>query len=414
MSYLEKEILGCFIKDNTLLRETSIQKNQFTEESHQVVYQSMLKLESENKTIDQVTLLSDNYDYIQQAGGPDFIMKLETSGDVEHFESYERQFIDQFKQRESERIAKGWISQNKKDSQDLITELQKLDDLGFADEPDKNETLKVMMNEPYQEKTETGILSGLSKLDGLTGGFQREQSYIMAARPSMGKSATMLYFALYAIKQGAVPLLFSLEMSEKSLLRRLVATLGNINLFFTKNPAKLMDSKKEEWKKAINLLFQMDFEIYDKPMQTIQYIRSKIRKAKRKYDGKPILVMIDYLTLIHNAGEFHSDHAKVSDISARIKAIAKEYDCPVITLAQLSRGVESRQDKRPMLSDIRESGSIEQDADAVLFLYRDGYYSGSDDNELEIIVAKHRDGPTGTAKVYYNKATGKMGDLAAY
>src|SRR5699024_9156345 len=112
-----------------------------------------------------------------------------------------------------------------------------------------------------------------------------------------------------------------------------------------------------------------------------------------------------YLTLIHNAGEFYSDHAKVSDISARLKAISKEYDCPVITLAQLSRGVEQRQDKRPLLSDLRESGSIEQDADMIMFLYRESYYNREIDNDdLEIIVAKHRDGPTGFAKVYYNKS----------
>lgn len=150
-------------------------------------------------------------------------------------------------------------------------------------------------------------------------------------------------------------------------------------------------------------------------MQSIQYIRSQVRKAKRKYEGKEVVVFIDYLTLINSAGTYHSDHAKFTDISARIKAIAKEYDCPVVTLAQLSRGVEQRQDKRPMLSDLRESGSIEQDADCVMFLYRDSYYNKEDDsNELEIIVAKHRNGPTGTAKVFYNRATGKMGDLSEY
>ncbi|MBP1971617.1 replicative DNA helicase [Virgibacillus natechei] len=412
MSYLEKEILGCFLKDNTLLKETVINKSHFAEEQNKIVYESMMKLAQDNKAVDQVTLLSTNYDYIQQLGGPDFITKLEMTGDVEHFESYEREFIDQFKQRESERIIKSWLSKSDKDNQELISELQQLDDVGFSDEPDKNETLKDMHDEPYHEKKETGTPSGLSDLDSLTGGFQNQNSYVMGARPSMGKTATMLKFALSAAQNDKVPLMFSLEMSEKSLLRRLIATVGNINLFLTKNPNKLIESKKEQWKKAVNALYTLDFEIYDKPMQTIQYIRSKIRKAKKKHEGKQIIVLIDYMTLINNAGTFHSDHAKVSDISARLKAMAKEYDCPVITLAQLSRGVESRQDKRPMLSDIRESGSIEQDADMVMFLYRDSYYNQENpDDELEVIVAKHRDGPTGSVKVYYNKATGKMGDL---
>lgn len=415
MSYLEKEVLGCFLKDNTLLKETMLKKHYFSDASYQTVYESMLKLSAENKAVDQVTLLSDNYNYIQKLGGPDFIMNLETTGEVEHFDSYESDLIDKFKQRESERITKDWISKSNKDNQQLISDLQRLDDIGFTDESDKNATLMDMMNEPYQELSYTGVKSGLKKLDGLTGGFQNQQSYIMGARPSMGKTATMLKFALSAMEQGIVPLMFSLEMSERSLLRRLIATVGDINLFITKNPIKLVDSKKENWKRAVNELYALDFDIYDKPMQTVQYIRSKIRKAKKKYEGKQIIVLIDYLTLIDNAGNFNSDHAMVSDISARLKAMAKEYDCPVITLAQLSRSVEQRQEKRPMLSDLRESGSIEQDADMIMFLYRDSYYNkANENNELEIIVAKHRDGPTGTATVYYNKATGKMGDLVDY
>lgn len=415
MSYLENEILGCFLKDNTLLKETVIQKHHFSDRANQLIYESMQSIINQNKVVDRVLLLSENYHQIQSLGGVDFLSKLEMTGDVEHFESYEQKFLDQFKQRESERIARGWLSKQEKDNQELISELQALDEVGYTDDSNKNETLKKMMLEPENNVEHVGVGSGLVELDKLTGGFQNEQSYILAARPSMGKTATMLKFALSAMENGAVPLLFSLEMSEESLLRRLIATIGNINLFLTKNPQKLMQSKKDAWKRSINQLYAMDFEIYDKPMQTIQYIRSKIRKAKKKYEGRQIIVLIDYLTLIHNAGTFHSDHAKVSDISARLKAIAKEYKCPVITLAQLSRSVESRQDKRPMLSDIRESGSIEQDADMVMFLYREGYYNKEiDSDELEIIVAKHRDGPTGTVKVHYNKSTGKMGDLVAY
>lgn len=412
MSIIEKEVLGCFLKDNTLLKETALQKHYFEDKSHQIIFESMKGLINEGKAVDRVTLLSDNYKYLQSLGGPNYIMQLETNGQVENFETYEREVIDQFKERESERIATNWLSQKKKDNQQLISDLQQLDDVGFTDEPDKNATLLKMMNAPYQEINDVGVKSGLLALDQLTGGFQNQQSYILGARPSMGKTATMLKFALSAMNNNAVPLLFSLEMSEESLLRRLIATVGHINLFLTKNPSKLIESKKESWKEAVNKLYKLDFEIYDKPMQTIQYIRSKARKAKKKYEGKQIIVFIDYLTLIDNTGDFYSDHAKVSDISARLKAMAKEFNCPVITLAQLSRSVETRQDKRPLLSDLRESGSIEQDADMVMFLYRDSYYNKeSTDDTLEIIVAKHRDGPTGTASVYYNKATGLMGDL---
>lgn len=411
---IEKEILGCILKDNSLINETIIRTNQFSNDAYKLLFQSMQKLAFENKAIDKVTLLAENYEYINQMGGTSFITSIETVGNVDNFETYERKFIEQYKKRESENITKKWLSNNKKTTTDLITELQKLDELGIGDEVDKNEVLQEMYHLPYVENPiESGIPSGLSKLDSLTGGFQNKNSYVLGARPSMGKTATMLKFALSASQHGAVPLIFSLEMSKESLLRRLIATVGEINSFITRNPHRLTNSKKERWKQAVDELYKLDFEIYDKPLQEIQYIRSQVRRAKRKYGDKQIFVLIDYLTLIHSNKDYYSDHAKFTDISAQLKAIAKEYDCPVLTLAQLSRGVESRNDKRPMLSDLRESGSIEQDADMVMFLYRDSYYNkDSDDDTLEINIAKHRDGPTGMVKVHYNKATGKMGDLA--
>lgn len=413
---IEKEILGCFLKDNSLINETIIRTKHFSSESNKLLFQSMLQLSMENKAIDKVTLLTMNYQYIQQLGGPSFITEIETLGNTDHFESYERQFIERFKERESESITKNWLSQKTRDTNELISNLQYLEEIGIADDLDKNDILNEMRDLPFiDDPVESGIPSGLTDLDALTGGFQNQSSYILGARPSMGKSATMLKFALSASQNNAVPLLFSLEMSKESLIRRLIATVGEINLFNARNPHKLQQSKKESWQSAVKELYKLDFEIYDESLQTIQHIRSRVRKAKRKYEDRQMIVLIDYLTLIHSDKTYYSDHAKFTEISANLKAIAKDYECPVITLAQLSRGVESRQDKRPMLSDLRESGSIEQDADMVMFLYRDSYYNKNADNDnLEINVAKHRDGPTGTVSVYYNKATGKMGDLSDY
>lgn len=413
MSYLEKEILGCLLKDNSLIEETEINMNQFESQAHQLIYQSIKKLSFEGKKADKVTLLADNYDYIAQLGGLEFITSLESNGNVDHFESYERQFIDQYKQRQSIVIAKEWLNKTNADTSDLMQDLQTLDEIGISDEIGKDEMLQQMANLPYVENAiDAGVPSGLKSLDDLTGGFQKQNSYILGARPSMGKTAVALKFAKSAMDGGVVPLIFSLEMSQESLLRRLIATIGKINLFFARNPHNLTKCQKESWTMAVNELYKHHFEVYDKPMQSIQYIRSRIRKAKNKHEGKDIIVIIDYLTLISSDSKYHSDHAKFTDISARLKAIAQDYDCPIITLAQLSRGVEQRNDKRPMLSDLRESGSIEQDADGVMFLYRDSYYNkGSESQELEIDMAKHRNGPTGTVTVYYNKATGIMGDL---
>lgn len=414
--FLEKQILGCFLKDNTLLKETIITKHFFQDRVNKIIFESMKKLSKEDVAIDKVTLMTENYEQLNELGGASFIENIEQNGDIENFDSYEKKITEAFKERASEKIVKEWLSKEERDTHYLLDRLQKMDEFGIEDEIDKNELLLNLHDEAFQEGNDRiGISTGLNDLNATIGGFQNELSYILAARPSMGKTATMLKFVLEASSQGFVPLVFSLEMSKTSLLRRLIATVGNINLFFAKNPSKLIESKKEAWQKAINDLYKLDFEIYDKPMQTIPYIRSKIRKAKKKHEGKQVIVFIDYLTLINNEGHFYSDHAKFSDVSAKLKGMAKEYVCPVVTLAQLSRAVEQRQDKRPQLSDIRESGSIEQDADVIMFLYRDSYYNREvEDNKLEIIVAKQRDGATGSVEVYYNKATGRMGDLSDY
>lgn len=409
---LEREILGCFLQDNSLLNETILKPSYFSKEENQLLYQSMLVLNSQGKAVDQVSLLSENYDYIKRLGGVSFILEIERTGKVDNFETYERTLIEDYQKRASKQLVTQWLN-SKAIPGELIEQLQSIEELSHQDEISKDEVLEQMFDLPYLDAKDAGISTGLKDLDAILGGFQKHSSYILGARPSMGKTATMLKFMLEAIKSGAVPLVFSLEMSKESLLRRLIATIGRINLFRARNPHNLTANQKVTWQKVVERLKLQSFEIYDKPLQTIQYIRSQIRRAKRKHEGKDIIVFIDYLTLIQSNEKYNSDHQKFTVISAMLKAIAQEYDCPVVTLAQLSRGVEQRQDKRPLLSDLRESGSIEQDADVVMFLYREGYYKkDKDDNTLEIIVAKHRDGPTGDVKIYYNKATGEMGDLS--
>lgn len=410
--YLEYQILGCFMKDNNLLKETILQPHHFCKRNKSV-YESMLQMMNEGKAIDRVSLMTEKYDVISKLGGPNYIMSMETTGYTENFETYEKTLISNYKEEETKRIVKDWLASGE-DNQTLISDIQKVDEEGITDESDVLPLLVEMHEEPYGEITKdmTGIPSGFKALDKYTGGWQPQTSTIMGARPSMGKTATMLKFTEAAMLNGDVPLVFSLEMSTKSLLRRMVTAMSGLNAFRARTPQLLTEEEKQKWTDTVGKLSNMSLEIYDKPMQTIQYIRTKVRQAKKKYEGKRIVVLIDYLTLISNNGKFNSDHGKVSDTSARLKAIAKEYNCPVITLAQLSRGVESRPNKRPMLSDLRESGSIEQDADVILFLYRDSYYqSDAPERELEINIAKHRDGPTAQVKVEYKRQTGEMGDL---
>lgn len=414
MSFLEKEILGSFLKDNSLLQETILVKEHFNEKHHQKLFEIMQKMSRENKAIDKVTLLAESYNFITELGGPAYITDLETNGNTDHFETYERELISRYKTRTTEKIVKEWLANDKKDRRFLVDELERIDEEGETEEVN---TMSLLM-ELYQEVDRptsdivTGIPSGLKALDTLTSGWQPETSIILGARPSMGKTALMLKFALSAAQNGDVPVIFSLEMSAKSLLRRMATALGNINGFEARNPQNMEISKQKKWMDAITYLSELDFEIYDHSYQTIQYIRSKVRKAQKKYEGKRIVAMIDYLTLIENAGKFPSEHAKYSDVSRKLKAMAKDYHIPVITLAQLSRGVEQRSDKRPLPSDLRESGSIEQDADLILLLYRESYYNKDyeNQNELEINLAKQRDGATGQIKVNYYRSTGVITD----
>lgn len=415
--YIEKQILGCFIKDNSLLQETRIRVDHFDEKNthHRSIYKTMKKLKQDGKQVDHISLMSELYEMLTDLGGPDYIMSIQTKGDPNNFETYETTMIEHYQDRETKKLLQQYLSNDESDRQTLMSKMQELEEETVTDETDVMDLLAEMLDEPYQEENQdlTGIPSGLEALDSKTGGFQPKTSVIIGARPSMGKTALMLRFMMGAIKSGNVPVVFSLEMSKESLLRRLVAAAGSINLFLARYPSRLTEKQKETWYKVVGKLSSLDFEISDEPLQTVNQMRGKLRKVKRQYPDKNMIVLIDYLTLISNPGSFSSDHAKVSDISGKLKAMAKEYACPVLTLAQLSRGVEQRQDKHPLMSDLRESGSIEQDADIILLLYRDSYYNPDTEkqNILEINIAKHRDGPTGQVEIHYNKATGEMKDL---
>lgn len=225
------------------------------------------------------------------------------------------------------------------------------------------------------------------------------------------KTDVMLHFAKEAGWSDRLPIVFSLEMAAIRLRDRLLASIGSYDRGKFKNLEKhLTDPEKQRWHKTIARLDYTNIQIYDKPRQTLAEMRTKIRKSMHEFPDKKPIVFVDYLTLIKPAEHMNGNmHLQVGEISKGLKAIAKEFNCPVVCLAQLSRAVEQRNDKRPMLSDLRESGSIEEDADVVLFLYRDSYYTQDQaDKELELIFAKHRNGETGVTKVSYEKTTGEL------
>jgi replicative DNA helicase len=264
----------------------------------------------------------------------------------------------------------------------------------------------------YRNEEITGLPTGYIDLDRMTSGLHKTDFIIVAARPSVGKTAFALNVAQnVAKKRGETVAIFSLEMSTQQLVNRMLSSEGNIESKKLRT-GQLSDSDWIRLTMAMGTLSSIKLYIDDTPGITVNEIRSKCRKLKQS-SGLGLIV-IDYLQLIGGgSAKKENRQQEVSEISRALKALAKELDVPVIALSQLSRSVESRQDKRPMLSDLRESGSIEQDADMVAFLYRDDYYNKDSEakNIIEIIIAKQRNGPVGTVELGFLKEYGKFVNL---
>lgn len=275
------------------------------------------------------------------------------------------------------------------------------------------ETLESIQNAAKTVGAVTGISTGFYDLDSRTAGLQKSDLILIAARPSMGKTAFVLNIAeTVAMRNNTSTAIFSLEMSRIQLAKRLISMNSKVD----SQHMRVGNLADEEWGKITEstiLLGESPLVIDDTPGITIAELRSKCRKMKIENDLG--LVIIDYLQLMSGSGgrRNESRQQEISDISRSLKALAREIDCPVIALSQLSRAVEGREDKRPMLSDLRESGAIEQDADVVMFIYRDEYYhrDSEDKGIAEIIIGKQRNGPTCTVKLKWLSEFTKFANL---
>jgi replicative DNA helicase len=261
-----------------------------------------------------------------------------------------------------------------------------------------------------QSKGITGVPSGYRKLDEMSSGFQNGDLIVLAARPSMGKTALALSIALHAAVQGATVGFFSLEMSAEQLTLRILSSETSIPHHNIRN-ASISGEEWLELTKVAARLAEMKLFIDDTAMLNLMDLRAKARKLKAEKNLQ--FLVIDYLQLLHTTRKHENRHQEVSEISRSLKALAKELNIPIIALSQLSRAVDSRMDKRPMLSDLRESGAIEQDADLIMFLYRDVVYNPDTENPAlsEVIVGKQRNGPTGTVHLNFAKELTRFEDL---
>ena len=270
------------------------------------------------------------------------------------------------------------------------------------------------LEELYNRKQHiTGVATGFSELDYMTTGLHGSELILLAARPAMGKSAFALNIAANAAIKSNIPVaIFNLEMSKEQLVDRILSSEAMVD----SNKIRTGKLEEEDWGKVANVLgtlSESNIFIDDTPGITVMEIRNRCRKLKIEKDIG--LVIIDYLQLVQGSNRKNGTREQeIAEISRSLKIMAKELNVPVIALAQLSRAVEQREDHRPMLSDLRESGSIEQDADIVMFLYRDDYYNkdSEDKNLTEVIIAKHRGGSTGKVKLLWMGNYTRFEDLA--
>lgn len=408
---VEKAVLGTFIKENYLIKETSLTADHFSGERHKRLFAEIKKLSQQDKGIDVITL--STLPILNELGGMSYLNELVSFANGEKIEEYETLVLEAWKEREKKNILTKAAFEDW-GIDEVMSALDKINESKTDDHTSISEAIYKIHESPWDPNSERkGISTGIKELDRMTNGFVDSELTVIGARPSVGKTDVMLHFAKQAGWLGHLPILFSLEMPERSLTDRLVASTGSYNRLKMRNPYKeLTPAQKEKWVETLGRLGDTNIQIFDKSGQSVSEMRAKIRKLVHEYEDKKPIIFIDYLTLIKPTHHYNGNvHQQVTEISNDLKGIAKEFKCPVVALAQLNRAVESRKEKQPTMADIRESGSVEQIADVIMFLYREKYYDKtSNNNTLEIIVAKNRQGPIGSAKPRYNEYTGEIVD----
>jgi replicative DNA helicase len=421
---VEEAFVGSFFLDNELAQGCSIHPEQLSSPTLRNLYRVIQSLTKKGKPIDAVTVLEElGADRIASVGGITYIVQL--TGRVPSTANFHT-YVDAVKSHDKRRRALAYLQEFQTKARDGnieqvvsegIQQLMALED-NQTDEEDCGEISPCLI-ELYGEGERDlgdipGCSSGFTKLDHLTGGFQESDLIIIGARPSVGKTAFALNLALHHAVQD-VSVIFSLEMSKKQLLKRAACICEEISSVKLRNPYRYFS--EDDWSKYTNALRRIassKLHIFDKAGMNVNDMYSKVRKLRKKYGEQArLLVIIDYLQLIDGDIKHKGNRqAEISEISRCLKKLARDLNVSVIALSQLSRGVEARQDKRPMLSDLRESGQIEQDADTIAFLYRDDYYSKDSKmpNKIEIILAKQRNGPIGTIELEFKKEYGKFVD----
>ncbi|MGX7014282.1 replicative DNA helicase [Vagococcus silagei] len=434
----EQAVLGSVFLDSDAIVEAMeyIETKDFYRRSHQLIFQIMLDLNNRNEPIDVITVKDELElrNLIEDIGGLSYLSELALSVPTAANVGYYAKLVEQKSllrhliQTATDIVTSGFeqgesVETILDDAERRILEVsEKRNRSGFLAIADVlGDSINQIEQLSQQGESITGLPTGYHMLDKMTAGLQKEELIILAARPAVGKTAFALNIAQnVGTKTDESVAIFSLEMGAESLVNRMLCSEGLVDASHLKT-GQLTD---EEWDNiiiAMGSLSRANIFIDDTPGIKVSEIRAKCRKLAQEQGGLG-LILIDYLQLIEGTGR-ENRQQEVSEISRQLKKLAKELKVPVIALSQLSRGVEQRQDKRPVLSDIRESGSIEQDADIVAFLYRDDYYQreGDEDggemsedqsNIIEVIIEKNRSGARGTVELLFIKEYNKFSSVS--
>ena len=424
----EQSVIGSMIIDKSAIAKAleKLKEEDFYRDGHKVIFKAIRDMFSKDMAVDLVTLLEylKSTDTLEKAGGVTYITEVSSSViTTANLEAYIKIVEDKSLLRKLIKSATNIIeeSYNKQDKVDDVLDLaqKRIFDLAEKQGSSDYEPLSNVLERGFLEIERlfnnkgsiTGVGSGIRDLDAKTSGFQKGDMVLIAARPSMGKTTFALNIAEHAaLREGKSVVVFSLEMSKEQLAYKLLCSEANVDMLKLRT-GNLDDDDWERIARATGPLSKAKIYIDDTAGMSVMEMRSKCRKIKMEHGID--MILIDYLQLMSGSSQSESRQQEVSEISRSIKALAKEMECPVIALSQLSRAPEQRADHRPMLSDLRESGSIEQDADVVMFLYRDEYYNKETEekNIGECIIAKQRNGPVGTVEMAWIGSQSKFANL---
>lgn len=419
--HAESSLLGSILLDKDAITKVAdtVRSGDFYEQRHNIIFDAMVKLYEQRKPIDVLTLTDklENAQQLDDVGGASYLTELSNSvPSAAHVYNYAE------------------IVSQKATMRRLIDAAQNITELGFSDSDNTDELLDKaeqllygvsehkttqgfraigdVLNESFDQIEELhkdkgslrGVPSGFSELDNLLAGLQNSDLLILAARPAMGKSSFALNVAHHVAASEGVPVgVFSLEMSQEQLVNRMLSSEAGIDSWKLRT-GNLDDEDFTKIGNAMGTLSEAPIFIDDTPMSNVMELRTKARRIQNEHGLG--LVIIDYLQLMSGQGRYSDNRVQeVSEISRGLKGLARELNVPVLALSQLSRTVEQRSPQIPQLADLRESGSIEQDADVVLFLYREDYYNPDTDRQhiTDLFIKKHRNGPIGQVELFFHE-----------